>query len=139
MIGQELNLNGESLISVFLPRTTPEESESLYKTVGQQILDEFNPILAAWMEQQTIIKRMHECKTLEQLEAMKYDLLPKDFYQQLSDKLNLVAEISDSERLFFMFKLTDRLLFSTRQWVDLVGQQRAQAIVSQKQSKLILP
>jgi hypothetical protein len=138
MIGEHINFSGGSLIEVMIPRETPEKSAEVYKRIGQAINDKYYPILVGHIEKQQIQKKAHECKTMKELEAVPVEYLTDDFYKFMADELNSYEELNDSERIFMLTQLSDRIIFSSRQWVDQVMHQRAQ-VLARTEKKIILP
>lgn len=132
MIGETFNLEGDSLVHVILPRQTPEDSERVFKEISDRITDMMYPSLTGHMELQQIPKRAHECKTMEELEKMKYDLIPGDFFKNMIDALNKEPHLNDLERTYLLVHLSERIIFSSKQYADSIMRERAKRILAEK-------
>lgn len=137
MIGKDLNLKGASLVDVFILRDTPEESEAFFKSVHKQVLDIYYPVLTGYITLQRVVEKAHECKTIEELEALKWDLFPENMFEQLVEIINGIEELKDSERMYALIHIGDRMIFSITQYVSNILQQRAQTIAAKPKNKII--
>lgn len=139
MLGENLNLKADSLVGVFMIRESQEKAIEEYKTIMQMIMDKFQSVLVEHFTKTELLKRAHECKTIEELEAMRYDIIPDNTFELLAEEVNAIETLKDSERVFMLIKLGDLIIFSAKQYTDKQMHQRAQTIASGKKSKLILP
>lgn len=137
MIGENLKLQGEHLVDVFMNLPTADESKNKYQEIMKQILDEFQSNLSVHFTKTEFIKRAHECKTQKEVEDLRYDVVPDDTYQVLADKLNVIESLTDTQRLFMLARLGDQITLSVRQWTNTVLKQRIQTILTTSKSKII--
>jgi hypothetical protein len=145
MLKDHLNLKGETIHEVCFPGKTAEEADKLYQENGEKVLSHFYQVLVGFLEKEQLQARAHACKTLEELEALKYNLTPDDFWEQLTTMIDAM-EMTDIEKMFMFAKLSDRVMFSAKQWSNTIMHQRAQAIAKEnpnkivtKSSKIIMP
>lgn len=140
MIGKKLNPNGVSLVDVFIPRPTPEESEKFYKDCYKQVMDVIYPELTGYLQSQEIDKKCHKCETREELEALTFEQVPPNIFQRMIELLNGIKEMNDTERLFALAQMGDRLVFSATQYVEKIMRERYQVIMMlPKGPKIINP
>lgn len=139
MLSKEtLNYAAPSIVAVVLVRETPEEAEATYRELGARLIDEYYPVLTGWLTRQQIDKKAHECKTMEELEALRYDMIPDTFFSDLSDMINKEEKLlNDQERLFVLVQLSERIVFSARQYCNQIMLQRAEVLLNNK-PKIIL-
>lgn len=132
MIGTELNLESTHLVHAVFQKETEEESIKFFTETASKLIDGYYPVMTGFLEGLQLQKKAHECKTIEELETLRYDLHPADMYKVLVDALNKNEDLTDTQRLFLLTKVNDNIVFSARQWTDIVMQQRAQRIAAEK-------
>lgn len=139
MLSKEtLNYAAPSIVAVVLVRETPEEAEATYREIAAKLIDEYYPVLTGWLTRQQIDKKAHECKTMEELEALRYDMIPDTFFSDLSDMINKEEKLlNDQERLFVLVQLSERIVFSAKQYCNQIMLQRAEVLLNSK-PKIIL-
>lgn len=139
MLSKEtLNYAAPSIVAVVLVRETPEEAEATYREIAAKLIDEYYPVLTGWLTRQQVDKKAHECKTMEELEALRYDMIPDTFFGDLSDMINKEEKLlNDQERLFVLVQLSERIVFSAKQYCNQIMLQRAEVLLNSK-PKIIL-
>lgn len=132
MIGEHLDLKGQSLIQVMLPRTDPEEPGKIYDRITTRIIQKLHTFLAQYIENEEILKKLHTCKTIQDLEGLQVKLIYPSLFADLAEELNTEEDISDSERTYLLANIADRMIAGAQDWYQQMGQQRAQAIAAGK-------
>lgn len=138
MIGKNLNPKGESVVCVFINRGTPDESEKFHKELCSRLMDAYYPSLVGWLTLQEVDKKIHECKTIEEIEQLKVNCVPEDMFADLISLVNAEEDLNDEERLYTLAHVGDRIVFSAVQHVQTSMQQRAEAIARKPKNKIIV-
>lgn len=138
MIGKNLNPKGESVVCVFINRGTPDESEKFHKELCSRLMDTYYPSLVGWLTLQEVDKKVHACKTIEDIEMLKINAVPDDMFEKLIDLVNAEEDLNDEERLFTLSHIGDRIVFASVQHIQTIMQQRAEAIARKPKNKIIV-
>ena len=140
MIGKKLNLDGDSLVDIFIVRDTTEESHKFYKECCDKVMDYVYPKLVGYLEGLQVAKKCHECQNQADLEALVINQVPDFLFKDIVEKLNEIKEMTDTERLFALAQMGDRLVFSSTQYVEKIMRERMQVILMKpKGPKIIKP
>lgn len=131
-ISKKLRLDGESLVSVFFTKGTIEEADKYFNALSNKLVSELYPELVGHLERIKAHDQVHSCKTVEQLEALHFDLLPADLHEKLAGALDKIKELTDTERCFALARIGQALFQASYDHVQDFMQQRAQALELQK-------
>lgn len=138
MIGDTFDFKAPSLVAVIMHRETPEEAEKQYKEITERLIDEYYPILTGWLEKQEIVKKAHNCLFPEDLEKVRYDLIPDTFFEDLTAKVNgEKGLLNDAERMFILIQLSDRIVFAAKQYCNTIMRQRLQVLMNNQKPRII--
>lgn len=131
-ITKKLRPDAETLVSVFFTKGTIGEADKYFNALSSKLVSELYPELVGHLERVKAHDRIHSCKTVEELEALRFDLLPDGLFTSLATKLDAIKELSDPERCFALTRIGDVLFKSSYDHVQEFMQARAQAIELQK-------
>lgn len=135
-----INVNGESHIAVFIPRETVDQSEAIFTKVREELTQIVYPKITAYLEKQAVLKSIDDAKTIEELEAMRYDLIYEGMYTELATLLDQREDLqTDTERAFCAAELSRYFIDGLVGWIREQQLQRAQAIARKPKSKIIMP
>lgn len=137
MIGKNINVQGASLVDVFIPRATPEESEKQFKEWSGKIMDEYYPVLTGYLTLQKVSERAHACNTIAELEALRWNQVPPDLFEKLAAMVNEI-KTTDQERLFILIQCGDKIVFSATDYVTKILHQRAKVISNPPKNRIIV-
>lgn len=138
MIGKNINVQGASLVDVFIPRATPEESEKQFREWADKIMDDYYPVLTGYLTLQKVNERAHECKTIAELEALRWNQVPPDLFEKLAAMVNEI-KTTDQERLFVLIQCGDKIVYAATEYVTKILHQRAKVISAAPKSRIIAP
>lgn len=131
MIGQFLNLTGDSLTRVMIPRATPELSDKDYSEISARVINYCFPFMTQFLDNGKITRQLNDCLTIPDLEKLKVDLIYPSLFSDIAEKLNEEYSVNDSERTFLLAWISDRMIKGAQDWYQASGHQRAQAIATQ--------
>lgn len=137
MIGKNINVQGASLVDVFIPRDTPDESERQFKEWSGAIMDEYYPVLTGYLTLQKVAEKAHACNTIAELEALRWDQVPPDLFAKLVEMVNKV-KTNDNERAFLLIQCGDKIVYAATDYVSKILQQRAKVISSPPKNRIIV-
>lgn len=130
MIKDQLNLQGNSLADVIFKRDNAEQF--LIDTV-QKLIDGYYPGLTGWLAKQKIAEKAHECKTVEELEKLTYDIIPDNCFEEISGMVDAIPELdNDIQRTFIMTEVSRSVVRAAKQFCDNIMLQRAQRLYAEK-------
>lgn len=138
MISKHINPQGDSIVSVFINRGTITESEQYFKALSGKLTDQFYPDIVGYMEKIKVNEQADKCKTIEDLEALRFNYLPDDLFTSLAAVLDKNKDLKDSERFFLLARIGDALVGGAYNYVKQTLYQRAQAIARAPKSRIIL-
>lgn len=130
MIGEQLNLDGRSLVNVFFPRETVEESDKAYSEAGAFIINRLHPFLAEWLEKEGIMAKIHACNSIKELEDMRVDLIYPRIFQDIAAEVNAMEQFNDTERMALLLLTADRMIKGAQDWYQGMGLQRVERIAA---------
>lgn len=128
MIADKLHLDGDSLVTVFFRRGSIDESEAYFKALTDKVVDGIWPDLVGHLERMQVSKKADDCKTIEEVEKLRFPITPDDMFTRIAGAVDGIEELLDIERLFTVVRVGDVLIKAAYEHVRTVLQQRAQTI-----------
>lgn len=138
MISQHICTTGDSLIAVMIPRATIEVSETLYRDISDALIKQCHPFLVKWLDNEKVIEKVHDCKTIEDLEKLNVTLIYPSLFSDLAEHLDKEEGLNDTERAFILARVADKMIEGAQDWLTGLGHQRANAIANGGAAKQII-
>ena len=141
MIADKLRLDGDSLVSFYIRKGDIDESEKYFKALSTKLSEKFYPELTYHLEKLNVNKLANDCKTIEELQVLRFPVTADDLPTKLTAELDLIEELDDAERHFTFIRVFDILVGGAFGFVQNILQQRARALQGEKspKSRIIMP
>lgn len=137
MISEHLDLKAGSLVAAVLNRKDQSEEtrEKFYGTITKTIADKFYPRIQQFLDTQGFLKMVDDCKTVEEIEALRCDLLYPTLFEDIAQELDENSHVTDLERIFLFSRIIEALTKSVYHWFEKSCYQRMERIRIQEMQK----